>query len=401
MENASTMKIDIHNSKKKYERRFQSLKGDRSINAENKKIILNFLHGCELGKISTKQCSPARLTKHIYLLTRLNSMFNNKPFRKITGKEIEDIIVKFNKGFYKRQLVQLKKHKGEKQLIRIQTNTSLADDTVSDFKMMIKRLFRFIYGEGDKYQQMAGWIRIEEKIKEIPALAREEIEKLANAANVKNKALILVLFDSGTRIEEFLNIRIGDLTKKQEAGRLYYQIRIKHSKTKPRTISIPMCTEVLESWLSVHPDKNNPQAQLFPVTYDGVRMFLKELGGKILKKNIYPHLFRHSSATYYCNKLNQYQLCYRYGWSMTSNQPQRYIDREGIDEQQTAEAVQLDDLNKLKKENQKLQESLAMIKTEQERINKESEERKRKDHLLDKIFSNKKLVKTIEKELAT
>ena len=90
MENASTMKIDIHNSKKKYERRLQSLKEDKSINAENKKIVLDFLHGCELGKISAKQCSPARLTKYIYLLTRLNSMFNNKSFRKITEKEIED-----------------------------------------------------------------------------------------------------------------------------------------------------------------------------------------------------------------------------------------------------------------------------------------------------------------------
>lgn len=400
MENASTTKIDIHQSNERYVRRLESFKKDISINAENKKIILDFLRGCELGKISKKQCSPARLTKHICLLTRLNSIFGNKPFRKIIGKEIEDVVIKFNKGFYKRQLVQLKEHDGEKQLIKIQTNKSLADDTVTDFKMMIKRLFKFIHGEGDKYQQMAGWIRTEEKVKEVPALTREEVEKLADATNIRNRALILVMFDSGTRIEEFLNIRIGDLTKKQEAGRVYYQIRIKHSKTKPRTISIPMCTEVLEAWLSVHPDENNPQAQLFPATYDGVRVFLKELGRKIIKKDINPHLFRHSSATYYCNKLSQYQLCYRYGWSMTSKQPQRYIDREGINEQETAEVIQLDDMKELKKENKKLQESLELIKAEQERMGKESERRQKLDRLLNKVFTNKKLVKIFEKELA-
>ncbi len=399
MENANTAKIEIHDNRKNYLRRLETLKKDKSINPENKQIIFNFLRGCEIGKLSKKQCSPARLSKYIYLFSRLNSMFKDKPFKEITGGEIEDVIINLNNGFYKKQLVRLKKHKNEKILVKIPTETPLAHDTANDFKIIIKRLIKFIYGEGDKYQELAGWIRNEDKIKEVPAITREEIDKLANASNTRNRALILVLFDSGARIEEFLNIRIGDLTKKQEDGRSYYQIRIKHSKTKPRTISVPMCTEVIDAWLSIHPDYANPQAQLFPVTYDGVRMLLKKLGNKILKKNIYPHLFRHSSATYYCNRLNQYQLCYRYGWSMTSKQPQRYIDREGINEEKTAETVHFDDLNKLRQENRKLQESLTMLKTEQDKMMKEFERRNKLDPVLDEIFSNKKIVEILAREL--
>ena len=196
-----------------------------------------------------------------------------------------------------------------------------------------------------------------------------------------------------------MNIRIGDLTKKNEEGRSYYQIRIKHSKTKPRTISVPICTKAMDTWLVAHPDKDNPQAQLFPVTYDGVRVFLQRLGVSLLKKKVYPHLFRHSSATYYCNRLNQYQLCYRYGWSMTSKQPQRYIDREGINEEKTAETVHFDDMNKLKQENRKLQESLAMLKTEQDKMMSALEKRNKLDPLLDKIFSNEKFIELFEEEL--
>jgi len=398
MENASTNKIDIHDSSRVYLRRLETLREDRSINEDNKQIILDFLHGCEIGKTSSRRCSPVRLSKYIYLFSRLNSMFENKPFREITEKEIETYIVRLNNGYYKKQIVRLKKIGGKKSLVKIPTDIPLADDTVNDFKIILKRLMKFLYGEGDKYHQMAGWIRKEEKIKEVPALTREEIEKLAHASNTRNCSVIMVLFDSGARIEEFLNIRIGDITKKTETGRFYYQIRIKHSKTKPRTISIPMCTQVLEAWLSIHPDKDNPQAQLFPLTYDSVRVYLKELGKTVLKKNVYPHLFRHSSATYYCNRLNQYQLCYRYGWSMTSKQPQRYIDREGINEEKTAETVHFEDLGKLNQENKKLQESLAMVKSEQDKIMKELERRNQLDPMLNRIFANKKIVELLAKE---
>ncbi len=399
MENAGTDKIDIHNSKKTYLRRLESLREDGSINAENKQIILDFLHGCEIGKVSSRQCSPIRLSKYIYLLSRLNSMFEDKPFKEITEKDIEEFIVRLNNGHFKKQIVRLKKIRGERQLIKIPTEIPLANDTVNDFKIIIKRLMKFIYGEGDQFQQMAGWIRKKEEIREVPALTREEVEKLADACNNRERAIILVLFDSGARIEEFLNIRIGDLTKKNEEGRSYYQIRIKHSKTKPRTISVPICTKAMDTWLVAHPDKDNPQAQLFPVTYDGVRVFLQRLGVSLLKKKVYPHLFRHSSATYYCNRLNQYQLCYRYGWSMTSKQPQRYIDREGINEEKTAETVHFDDMNKLKQENRKLQESLAMLKTEQDKMMSALEKRNKLDPLLDKIFSNEKFIELFEEEL--
>lgn len=361
MENADTEKIEIHNETKKYERRLRSLKEDKDINPKNKRIILSFLKDCEIGKISQKPCSPIRLTKYIYLLTRINQMFENKTFGKLTSKDIEKVIVNLRKGIYKRQLVHLVKNGKGKKLIKKETDKSLDKETASDFESTIKRLVAYIFGKGAKYQKLAEWIKPTHTIKEIPALSREKIERLAESCNLKYKAIIMMLFDSGARISEFLNIRIGDLTKKDN----YYTVRIKHSKTKPRTISIPMCTQLLNSWLSAHPDKDNPQAQLFPVTYDALRIYIKTQGKSVLNKNVNIHLFRHSSATYYCHRLNQYQLCYRYGWSMTSDQPQRYIDREGINEQETAEIIKSDDLTMLKRENQELKETVSMILAQQ------------------------------------
>jgi hypothetical protein len=52
-----------------------------------------------------------------------------------------------------------------------------------------------------------------------------------------------------------------------------------------------------------------------------------------LGRSIHFHLFRHSSATYYADKLNRQQLCIRYGWTFSSRMPDIYIARAGVDMQ--------------------------------------------------------------------
>ena len=65
---------------------------------------------------------------------------------------------------------------------------------------------------------------------------------------------------------------------------------------------------------------------------------VKRMGERALRKRVYPHLLRHTSATYWSNRLSWFKLCKRFGWAMTSSMPQRYIDREGVDEIEMARA---------------------------------------------------------------
>jgi len=129
-------------------------------------------------------------------------------------------------------------------------------------------------------------------------------------------------------------------------------------------------------------------------------VMLNRLGKKVLRKKVTPHILRHSSATYYCHKLNQYQLCYRYGWSMASSQPQRYIDREGINEEGTAELVKSDEVAKLKKANEQLRESLALLKDQQEKLAARLRRREQVDPILDRLFRNKHIARMIRSQLA-
>lgn len=368
MPNANTKKIEIHTSGNGYKSRLNTLKQEKEIIPENKKFIIDFLHDAELGKTNhnraRKKVGESRLKKYISTLTRLSGWFN-KPFDKITVKDTEKVISNLEKGVYKKIKVIPKWKDGKLiELKKIITKQTFARDTILDFKKIIKKFFKWTFKEDPKkYAELTNWIETYEEVNEVPALSREEIEKMANSCDTKWRALIMFLFDSGTRIEEALNIRIEDISKKtsKNTNTESYYVRIKHSKTKPRTISVPMCIKDLDGWLSIHPDKDDPNAQLFPLTYASILKNLKVIGKKALKKNVYPHLLRHSSATYYCTKLNQYQLCYRYGWSMASRQPQRYIDREGIHEEETVKKFTEDEVENLKRETKKIKEDMTSV----------------------------------------
>ena len=364
MPNANTDKIEIHLGKS-YESRLKTLKQNQEIIPKNRDLIIEFLRDAEIGKTNPhkakKKVGEKRLTKYISLLSRISGWFN-KPFNEVTVKDMEMVVLNLEKGKYKKMKVTPVWKDGKVISMRDDSSKeTYSKNSVLDFKKGIKKFFRWLLkNDLQKYNELTSWMETYEELTEVPALSREEIEKMANASDNKYKAIIMFLFDSGARIEEALNIRMSDISKKtlENTNTISYYVRIKHSKTKPRTIHIPMCLQSMDAWISIHPDKDNLNSPLFPITYNSVAKFLGEIGEKVLKKNVYPHLLRHSSATYYCNKLSQYQLCYRYGWSMSSRQPTRYIDREGIHEEDTVKKYTEDEVENLKRENKKLKEDM-------------------------------------------
>jgi len=231
----------------------------------------------------------------------------------------------------------------------------LSHSTKVDYKKTLRKFYKWLLGDNKHYPELVDWIDTYDIVKEIPALRREEIEKLANALNIRDKSIIIFLFDSGARAEEFLNIKISDLTKIEDT----YKVRIAYSKTKPRTVHIPIASKYIDLWLN---EVDNSQDYLFPITYETLRMMLNRSSKKFLNKLITPLILRHSSATYYANLLNHHQLCYRYGWAMASKMPNRYLDREGIFEEETTNAVKAYDMSRFEKNNQKLSEELSIVR---------------------------------------
>ena len=66
--------------------------------------------------------------------------------------------------------------------------------------------------------------------------------------------------------------------------------------------------------------------------------------------------------------MNRYQLCAKYGWTFSSNMPDRYIERKGIIFDQIAEKGDTDQVAKLQKENRQLMEKVEKLDGEYKKV---------------------------------
>jgi len=322
-------KIDIHNSEKEYDQALVLLKEQTS--KGNYKIIKDYLDASAIGKTARKNASK----KQVSIRGRLKNLYLLKTVVKFLDKELD----KLNQTDMEKLIRALNENK-----IKKENKQNYSEQTKANIKKTLIQFLRYTLNDAKKYAELTDWIETSFKKKEISALSEQEIKKLLGKCyTLQQKVLISLLFDSGARIEEFLNLRLSDVIEvKGDVSYYKITIRTETSKTNGRTIGLfwKPTTEILSQWLEEHPNKHNLSSSLFPSTYDGVRKVLHKIGKRALGKSVNPHLFRHSSATYYASQsLDYFQMCKRYGWSIGSSMPHTYIDRSGIKEKEFAEKV--------------------------------------------------------------
>lgn len=267
-----------------------------------------------------------------------------KPLSKLTKEDLTNLKEKLKKGKIKS---------------RFGKSYSLA--SVRDMQLILIRFLEWL--KPDKYSGYRKWFVVNVPKKDIEFLKEEEIEKLYKAAKSnEERFLIAVLFDTGARASEFLNIRFEDITNPTSSFP-YYKINFKeeYSKTKGRNVGLywKHSTEAIKDYLYEKGDLN-PKDPVFNKTYDAIRVFITRLGKRILKKRVHFHIFRKSSASYYAMKLkSRQQLCYRYGWNFSSDVPDVYISRQQ-GEEEVKDNMLNTDLQKIEKDNRELKTLMSL-----------------------------------------
>ena len=317
-------KIDIH--KDKFEKKLKSVDSWK-IPDTTKKELRDFIEKARIGQVNQgKRLSDRTLSKYLTLL-KTSLEIINKPTAKITKEDIEKYDKKLSKKNFK---------------------------SVADYRVNLKIFLNWKLGS-EKTNKIAGWLDTRQKTKTPDYLSEVEIEKLfKNCKNSAERFLITVLFDSGARAEEFLNIRYEDI-QMPSGNSNFVKVILKeeYSKTKGRTISLywKNTLNTIRDFLKEREEQGiKTNEQVFNThTYDALRFFLGRLGKKVLNKKITPHLFRHSSATYYATKLNRQELCYRFGWTFSSDMPDIYISRAGMESKELDEKFKSTELEELQK----------------------------------------------------
>ena len=361
--------IEIGYAKRGFESAKARFKADRSVSPRNKEILLSFLRDAALGKTirgrAKKKIGASRLLNYINHLYPLMT-FLDKQLDQVSQDDMERFIEALENDEIRSRAPRIVGN----DVVRC--NESLSPRYKVDIKVTIRKFYKWLQGENRRYPELVEWIDTFAEARDVPALTESEVERLIDIAKSPGqRALIQMLFDGGFRIGEILNIRLEHLRLRSfdpaDPSRRCFVVWVPFSKTLKRSVALPMhaTTKWLTLWLEFHPahprilpdgtiEAEDTATPLFPMTGDYIRNSLRTLGRNTLNKRVYPHLLRHTSATYWSNKLPYFKFCKRFGWTMTSKMPQRYIDRTGVDELGIAEIYHEDERVRLLKENQRL-----------------------------------------------
>ncbi len=229
----------------------------------------------------------------------------------------------------------------EKAMAKIETY-DLSHETKRNIKVVVKSFYKHTIGEDIYYPKHVAWIKTtvnkNKKILPEDILDEEEIMKLLDAAtNTRDRAIIALLFDTGIRAGELLALRKKDIDMNGNPAHITVT-----GKTGSRRIPIMFSVPFLGSWIDMRKDMKandwlwigigswfNHNRQM---DYSGLRMMLKKVAKRAkLDKRVYPHLFRHSRASNYANKLTEQQLKIFFGWTGDSKMAATYVHLSGRD----------------------------------------------------------------------
>lgn len=288
------------------------------IGPQERHALRRFLDELALGKVNRgRRISQSRQCKYLDVL-RIPLEFFGKPATRLTPKDVE----RFEKALAGGTITS---SKGQPYM----------PATRVDIRRALKVYLRWRLGP-EKANRLTDWLDTRSVFKTPDFLKQEEVEKLFKACkSARERYLVAVLFDSGARATEFHNIRYADV-QLPDSHTPYPRLTLREefSKTKGRTISLywKHSAEAIRDFLRQRQEEGIGAADpVFLTLYPAARKFLQRLGQRILHRSIHYHLFRHSSATYYADKMNRQQLCIRYGWTFSSRMPDVYIARSGVD----------------------------------------------------------------------
>ena len=385
----SAEKIDVHDVIRKYERARKRFETDTTISTINRQHILTFLDACQLGKTifgrQKKRIAEKRLAKYLYLLRRISLWIGNVDFKTISQQQME------------RFVARVERNELTSWIDGIEQPTQYADWTRRDIKVTLRKFYKWLLGDGRQYPDLVAWIDTHIVDRAPPVLSIDEMRLLVgHAPSLRRKAMLWTLFETGARAEEFLNIRLDHIEEKENR----FAIRIEYPKTFKRNIPVYEAYQYLKLWLQQHPNSGDPNAQLFPGSYRALSKFLTRHGDKILKKNVTPHLLRHSFATWLASqKIGRYQMCKIMGWRLSSSMPDRYIDRIGVVEEKAMQSIRQDEFSKAEIENHQLKQSLNRLEAGYSDLNDKLSGRLAAEQLLNTVFKNPEVMQSVLKAI--
>lgn len=279
---------------------------------ENAKLMEQYIKQCRLaGK------KESTIKGELWQFVPFKDFFDNKAFTEITKNEIEDYFL----------------HRREE----------VSQTTTHNNFISLRNLYNFLRREHNIPENLFENIKTKPPRNNLPVdelILPEDVKSLVDFANTqRNRALIMVFWDSAARIGEILGLNVNNVSFDK-----YGAVLIVSGKTGMRRIRLIDSVPDLQLWLNQHPERDNPQAPLFvtdrkqggqfkrldPQSVNTLLIGLAEKAG--IKKKVHPHAFRHGRLTDLAKRgFNEMELRIFAGWEKSSTMPATYLHLSGAD----------------------------------------------------------------------
>ncbi len=182
----------------------------------------------------------------------------------------------------------------------------LSRHSVHTYMRAVNRLLTWAEGEGEGGGAKAQLPKLPKKL--VDVLGRDEIERMEDAAKTeRDKLIVRLMADTGLRVGELVGLRVSDLL---ERDRNHF-IRVRGKGSRERLVPIPRLYRRLVKYAERgRPDdtvsdrlfialRRRPNGDYEALTTSGVDQLIRHLAkSAAIKKRVYPHLLRHSYATW-------------------------------------------------------------------------------------------------------
>ena len=302
-----------------------------TLSSKDKNLILNFLEDCKAERLS-----KPRLIHYSQEL-RLSNNYRNKDLESMSKEDIKKMINKIE-------------------------DSDLSEWSKQGYRICFKKFYRWFAVEkkGEKlqpkeYPENVSWINttMKEAKQKLPEdiLNEDDVKKLIESADTpRDKALIALLWDSGCRIGELLNLQLKNLNFDRYGATILVS-----GKTGSRKIRLVPSVPYLATLKENHPDKNNNVAFLFVgdgsrnhggrLGYNAIDSLLRKLKAKAkISKRVHVHGFRHARASNLAKKVKEPVMRELFGWTQKSQMTAVYVhlsERDIRNEKLRADGVEV------------------------------------------------------------
>ena len=211
------VEFEVHSSSANVDRALLRLSRERRVCERNKELLVKFSQ----DRLA-RGVSRLRTVKCLYVLRYL-AIWHRTSFEEATKESLT-------------------------QLVNEVECKPLSAASKHDFKAILKVFFKWLKGNDDEYPPEIKWLKPKMKQKyKLPEelLTEDEVMRLAKAADhPRDRALVLVLYETGCRIGEILTLKMKNIQFDQ-----YGAILKVTGKTGDRRVRIISSAPALSTWI--------------------------------------------------------------------------------------------------------------------------------------------------------